>query len=570
MYFKNTIYIFLILLVGFSTYTNAQEKRNLKKEIHVKTNYTPKLKKSTRISELPVINDTIREKPKFNYFIRTKAEQFNFAPQAIPFAKLSMRRKFNTYKHALKIEGASYSRLLTDYNFFTYKKDRYNIHINAGYNTFKGKIKIKDDIKTKPNISNFYINANTEFKLNENEYLNLNTAYTNYSLDFYKKSTNNSIANIDDYKSQLINANNQKINDFNLSSSYNKHLDLFNGINIQGKLNYNYFSDKYESSSNLFMLDINANSLKDNNNFYTEISIGSYSAKQKRSEFGSTISKEEDIERKNFIFKLSPYYQTSINDIKLKLGFKLDALSSDNSDFGIFPNIEAIIPIIDDNLCLNLAADGELKLNSIQQMILGNLYASSNILSSPEKVYNLKSKLKGKFSSKTNYQIYADYSIFKNRYFYNLAPNTDITTNYFISMKEDGKLLKLGLYVISEEISKLKLDTKFQINSYSIDNKSEAWNSPKYNLYAGATYKIMQNLNIGASLDLESKKKFLYNNKVEESDAYIGLNFNADYKINKQFNAYAKINNILADKYYKWAEYPGMSINFCLGLNIQF
>ena len=128
---------------------------------------------------------------------------------------------------------------------------------------------------------------------------------------------------------------------------------------------------------------------------------------------------------------------------------------------------------------------------------------------------------------------------------------------------------------------KLKIDALGRFNSYEMMHEARAWNLPQvqflirghYNLYdkfivnldfnmaAGRYAQVYEN---GANVQFENNQYFVSLKPI--FDGNIGL----EYRYNPRVSAFLQINNVAAQRYNRWYNYPVQPIQIMGGITARF
>jgi outer membrane receptor for ferrienterochelin and colicin len=154
-------------------------------------------------------------------------------------------------------------------------------------------------------------------------------------------------------------------------------------------------------------------------------------------------------------------------------------------------------------------------------------------------------------------------------------------SNKFSVISDDVSMLKLGAEVNIAWTDKLKLNSSVWYYNYQMDELEEPWHKPEFEMEANAIYQFTKELSFQAGVNMIGKRSFRYIKLTNENgptdigfasgdlDAVYDLNVGANYQINEHFAAFGQVNNLFADKYYKWEGYPSQGLNFLLGVKIS-
>jgi hypothetical protein len=176
--------------------------------------------------------------------------------------------------------------------------------------------------------------------------------------------------------------------------------------------------------------------------------------------------------------------------------------------------------------------------------------------------------LKGRFSDAIAYNLKASYSIIDDAYFY-VNDNSSPLMNQFQVVYDDVTLGNLH----GELTIRPNDDWKFflQGNYYSyltMVSLERPWNKPEFDIRFQARYNLGDKILIDAGVYAIGARYYEnFNPATEETlpltfDANLGL----EYRYSKLLSFWARLNNLAAQKYYLYHQYPSYRFRVMLGL----
>jgi hypothetical protein len=575
-----------IVVFGFSySIAFSQEQRELDKEVKVRTTYQPKINKAKRLGKLPVIKDTTRFAPSFDYFVQTRPLNVGFSPAEIPAAKIVGEPLKKIHSHDLTLAGGNYSTLFGDYRFNNQRSKTTDIGFHLRHYSTNGKLTLEDDDKVKPGYSEQLAEVYGSAYLDEGKILG-KLFYKHTGFNYY------GFQQPDDVESYFLNLfpyEEQKLNNFGLNAQYQSAFKDEEQLNFGLGLKYEHFSDDIDLKENDILIAGNAR-IRRGDAFWSLTSEFDYFAID-------GLHHWEDVnpvtERKTLKWNLNPQYLLQTGSLNLQLGINAVLATGDDSEAKLYPDVKIDFEAIDGIMSLFAGVNGDLKMNRYKDVAEENrfIYSGLNVAPSNEK-YKLFGGIRGSMSSNSSFTLSAEYSTIDDQYFFvnnsiwvDPADQSLITPTYsnkFGVVYDNVNILRLGAEVTIGWSDKLELNSAVWYNNYSMDKQKEAWHMPDFELEANAKYQFTKDLtfhagvNITGSRPVLTMKTDLLNNQVisivdteRTLDAVYDLNIGANYSINEHFSAFGQVNNLFADKYYQWDGYPSQGLNFLLGVKIS-
>ncbi|WP_461637141.1 TonB-dependent receptor [Labilibaculum euxinus] len=564
--------IFTVAIAGLAcSVSYAQEERDLNKEVKVKTAYQPKINKSKRIGELPVVQDTATFTPSFSYFIQTKPLAVGFSPALIPAARIVGEPLQSINSHALTLAGGNYSTLFGDYRFNNQRSKISDFGIHIRHYSTNGKLELENGRKAKPDWKEQLAEVYGSVYLDEGK-VSGKVYYEHKGYDFFGFPAEDDVVanyvNLFPYTEQVQNR-------FGLNAEFLTAFKDEEKLNFGVGLQYEHFTDDIYVTENDVLISAEAK-IRRGDGFWSLKSSFDYFATDgitSMEELGSMF------ERNTLVWNLNPQYSLKTGNLNLKLGLNTVLAMGDDSEAKLYPDIAVDFEAIDGIMTLFAGLDGDLKMNNYNDIIAENpyVYSGLNVVPSNQK-YRLFGGVKGSLSSNSSFKLSAEYSSVDDQYFFMQrnagAANADYSgttySNKFDVVYDDISLLRLGAEVSIDWTDKLELNSSVWFNKYTLDKQAEAWHKPEFEMNVNATYAFTNDLDFQAGVNILGERPVSMGSNVKTLDAVYDLSIGANYRLNKHFTAFGKVNNLFADKYYQWDGYPSQRLNFLLGVKVVF
>jgi len=566
--------VLAIVIIGFAfSIAQAQEQRDLDKEVKVRTTYQPKINKAKRIGELPVVKDTASFTPTFNYFVQTKPLTVGFSPVEIPAAKIVGEPLKKLNSHDLTLAGGNYSTLFGDYRFNNQRSKTTDFGVHLRHYSTNGKLTLENDDKVKPDWTEQLAEVYGTVYLDEAK-VNGRLFYERNAYNYFGAPQNDYSMSNPGFRFPY---NEQKLNNFGLSADFQTMFDDEEKLNFGLGLKYEYFSDDIDLKETDIAVLANAK-IRRGDGFWSLCSKFDYFS------IDGLYNWEEnnlDNDRKTMVWSLQPSYLLQTGKLNLQLGVKPVIVMGDDSETKIYPDVKVDFEAIDNILSLFFGLDGDLNMNRSKDITSENpfVFSGLDVMPSNQK-YRLFGGIRGSLSSTSSFNLSAEYSAIDNQYFFVNAQNISFSTfeatpvtaysNKFGVVYDDISLLRLSADLNLAWNEKLSLSSKVVYNSYAMDILDEAWHKPNFEVNANASYKFTNELTFQAGVNMIGERKTWADNEKKTLDAVYDLNIGANYRFSEHFTVFGRVNNLFADKYYQWEGYPSQRLNFLLGAKVSF
>lgn len=267
------------------------------------------------------------------------------------------------------------------------------------------------------------------------------------------------------------------------------------------------------------------------------------------------------------------------------------------NDFKWFPFAEVLFEATE-QYKFYAGIDGGVQLNSYADLLQQNPYLVSDVVLKPtEAKYHFYFGLKGDIDQELKYDVKAGFSDLENAQFFRANDLFDYNNtlnrsaynfaNTFSAVYDDGTLSEVKGNLQYFPLQNLVLDAELHFMKFNLKNLNEVYYKPVLQSTFGAKYSLLdRKLNLGFKgifvaerttnayqIDVDGvvPNQFTSTENAKKSlPAYLDLNLNADYKINKNFTVFVMGNNLLNKKYEHYLGYKVLGAQVLGGIRIAF
>ncbi len=278
------------------------------------------------------------------------------------------------------------------------------------------------------------------------------------------------------------------------------------------------------------------------------------------------------------LIKLNPYYKIEHENWFVKLGAKASISISAGKVFSPSPDIEFKWNAIPQYLAFLGAISGDVKINSLDKTYKENRYLSpQNRL---EDTYiPVDSYLKMSVSPIDNFifDIYGEYQIISNPYFYINKPYLNTGGNFYHNrfdvVVENSTVQKtaIGFNFAWNYLDKVNVYSKTKYNRWYLDKQVHAWHMPEWEVKVGTNVKINNNIEINSQFVFEDGRYAILSNPngIKMKPIY-DWNISGTYSYSERLSFFLGINNILNQKYQVFKGYDTESFRLMIGTAFYF
>lgn len=588
---NKNIKIVTLVLVGISQFSLAQIKeerlildRKLepevkkieKKKTSVETekNYPPKEKEQEsveyKITNVPMVSD----------FKTSTIEGEDISP------------KFNTdsQRNYFQAGFGNYSKFLADGNISHHLDKNTEVGIDVHGITTNGLTK---DFSWNSKRSDFNAAAFLN-SFSDKGKLNITADWGNHNYNYYGIYALQPSSDVDLKQSY----NQLKINGF--YDFYSN--DIFNNVKFKSSL----LTDHFDARENLGSAELNL----------SKYDLPFFSAKDMKinADLGVNLSTQDskfsllNENQSNFLLtslkpKISFYKGNSYLAIGSDFSFVNAKIWDKNTpeaktnDFKWFPFAEVLFEATE-QYKFYAGIDGGVQLNSYADLLQQNPYLVSDVVLKPtETKYHFYFGLKGDIDQELKYDVKAGFSDLKNVQFFRANDLFDYNNtlnrsaynfaNTFSAVYDDGTLSEVKGSLQYFPLQNLVIDAELHYMKFNLKNLNDVYYKPVLQSTFGAKYSLLdRKLNLGfKGIFVAERKTNAYQIEVDgvvpnqftstenakkSLPAYLDLNLNADYKINKNFTVFVMGNNLLNKKYEHYLGYKVLGAQVLGGIRIAF
>ena len=542
-----------------------RDSTKLNQDVEVIKPYKPSISNANKINQLPVIEDTTRFKPEFDYSIESRPITSGFKSGTVSIQEINTQTE--------KDAGIGYLKL------------------GAGlYNTTYGELSINNN-KSKNGIFGLrlrHLASDATRKLTKGDKVDApysqnhgeifgsgligsttlwgNISYDRDAFRFYGYPdtipVNISESPLFDTKQHFQKA---KI-EIGLKSNENGNSKL----GYKTGLWYHFFDTKTEQKENAFGLS---------GNF--DYQFTKFKGLLETSYEHFTTKGIADDDYTAGWLKIAPSILLSGDRWSLNGGLTLYSASETVGDYSLkmYPDLDFTYLAIPDIMTLYAGVNGYLQNSNYSAIAYENNWINpEHLVRNTDHQYVLTAGLKGLMTSEISYQAGLKYEKVNSMHFYMLtSPGTSapfIYNNFFDVVYDDMEVFNL-----SAEISYIKgKDYNFSLKGNYFNYRSFglafAPHMPRFELQASGGFRIVDKVSGFSDLKITGQRDALI--RLAAGDRRINLepivllNLGAEYELKPTFKIFGRIDNLLNQRYEQWLGYTSQGARLIAGISFSF
>lgn len=589
----NTIYktSLLVGILGISSVSanisaqTAVKDTILNRQVNLEREYTPVLKDASKINTTPALHVSQQTQQTVRFENTTPSLSIGSFPiQDTGSGDINTDIKFNNQKGYLILGAGMYLNLegVLGIRAVDTKNDKFDIF--ASHNSTNGKVKYIDadpnleKVKAK-NMENF-VKMKYSHNFGALDWY-INGSFLNNGFDYYGNPY--VIPMIGSAPSTEYLEKNQTINLVEAETGVNSAKNSDTEYNVSIK--YNNISYKY--GPNIDYDGIKANLFDANFNLVYKLDsdkkAGIRAGLLTQSISDPKFKFEDDAFHGLTIVKADPYFNLDGGNYSLTLGANINYAFDEDNKFVITPNIKASWNF-EDKSSLYLNVDGGINDNSVVQIFKENRYVNTDSrVAYSQTLYDAQLGVKSGAINGFEFDIFGGYKYTKDEHLYNPGIssvqgmpiswyNVSTPTYSNLGTGNIGGLIKTKLIPYTDLSAKV-VAYFYNVSKYTKDEfvptEKKAWGLPTFTTNITADFSFIDNLTLSLEYLFEGGRK-AYNGTSISMKNVNELNFKGSYDIVKNIAVYARINNVLNQKYERYYGYRLQGISALGGVSVTF
>lgn len=560
----------------------------LNRQVSLEREYTPTIQDASKINTLPALHEP--QKKQYDIRFENAAPSVNFASYPIgDTGSGDIRTGITSSKQRgyLNFGAGMYSNLegALGYRIVDAPNDQFDLF--GTHNSTNGKIKYLngteayDEEKAK-NMENF-IKARYSHKF-ETATWYLSGSFLNNGFNYYGNpnifSTFSPSANIVSTDNKNV-SENQSVNIFEVETGVNS-IESSDNLNYSASLKYNRFSSKYSSGmaedgprGNIIDAKVDLSQP-----FFSDKKVGIRGNLfyQKYDGHTNNYSNEQnDLYHNLTILRANPYLKIDNGDVRLLIGANINWAIDASNKFAVAPTVD-LSWNFNDNSLLYLNVDGGINDNSFINIYKENRYINPiGRVNISKTLYDARLGIRSGAITGFEFDIFGGYKYTNDNHLYIQTQTTswnNVSDVLYANMGEGhfGGAIKTKLIPYTD-LSIKAIAHFYNLSKYSNDivfSEKKAWGLPTLTFDFNADFSFIENLILTANYQFEGGRKTWNGTGATSMKSINELNFKASYHVLEWLSLYAKVNNVLSQKYERYYGYTLQGINASAGFNLTF
>lgn len=570
-------YIILLISVYFSASVFGQKPI----DAEVITNANRSIAPAYRMYMRPKMIDTSITSPAVNYPLLALHQETSIKVEGIKPASIRLRPQLDElYNSYIKLGVGSRLQALGELYFNSKRSRKYNWGIHALHHSEWGAI--KDYAPSQYD----HTKVKAFGKIEEKRYsYGAKVHYKNDGVHYYgfqqPKADRDSIR--------------QRYQGAGINAFIYSHVKDSSHLNYRIGLNYDYFGDNkpkddalkdwharenYVGLKTRFAFNADAGKLLSNLAVNFNLAYNGY-----RYGNGDTSLTNIDtaITTNNVIAQLQPMFSFYSHDrkLKFKIGGEIAFDYLNKAQVTLYPVAEVKYSLFNDIFIPYAGIKGGLKQQRFEYLANQNPFIHSNQQLLNKHVYDFYFGIKGSISSRISFNAEGSFARLTNQALF-INDTLYSSGNEFKAIYDTLSRTTITGSISYQQSEKLKIDLIGHFYSYQAKSNPRAWNLPQLKIIARGTYNILDRLIARLDFTLETGRyarifdPTIKGAKLQDGIYYKKLgvladaNLGLEFRYSKRFSIFANFNNIAAQNYQRWLDYPVNAFQFMAGVTFRF
>jgi len=582
---------YLTLLIAFAVAAGslvAQEDNNTLEEqtVVIYNEYSPVLKDASRIQSLPVIADTVKVEPKFEYSVTPTMYRTSFTPSKIPAATVKGEALKPLNTGLVKVGYGNYISPFAELYVNSKRQKNYSIGIAAQHHSSFGKIKnyLNQKIYSgydDSNIEAFGKKIFTKSVLSGKVYFSSNgICYYGYDPKVYGNTDTINWETFD-YVDTRDEVEKQRFNRVGANMTFESQQTGRKHWNYKFDAGYQYFFTKTKDWQH--KVDLTANVGRSVKNISYGIDLNYLFNANKIVLHGNNENQIPEVaNNKDMLVNAKPYFRFENEKWNIKAGAKLIYSDGDNT-FYIYPDVYAQLNV-SNTLLPYISYGGHLENNNLEFISTVNPFVNSYpAYFNTSYQHEVDLGLKAILSKKIYLHVNANYSHINNMVFFVNDTTIPLHNKFkmeYMDVDRVGAYAELSMRELAPGLDiMLKAHYYYylklaDVSTHNAIDDSRPWQKPDLDISLRAAYRLTNKISFGVEgyfLNRCYAKEYVEGVQyAKKMKAVVDVNLFGEYKFDDNFSVFLYLNNIACQRYYIWNNYRAQGFNALVGLTYIF
>ncbi len=515
--------------------------------------YSPTLSSAEKIQLLPGLDEEIEfEPPSFAYDLFQKRYESQFRLEPIRAARMVKMPLNKLYKSRLTLGAGNYLTPLAELTINQLRSRDGTFGFHLKHHSMSGKVRLDNDLKApsgfNENLMEFYgsrylRNAVFDFRAGA-EY----NSYVHYGVE----PTLDTVLTREDALHPYFTAGAGL-------GLHSMHADSFH-LNYDASLEYFYFTHQFDQAEH---------GAEARFSFDKRLRVIDLAGEAGGAFYGHYPDWDTVVGNMT-LFWLKPHIARGSDQWNFTAGVNFYGQVREG-DFTVhfYPSATFQFHIVKEVIIPYFGVDGYLESNHYRKTVEENPYVVPGLSLRPTSHKLIAyAGLKGRFSKALAWNIRGSYSIIDDQYFF-IADTSGTLLNQFRVVYDDMTLAKVHGEFSVRPSNSWKIILKGNYYHYTLVREDHPWNKPEFDLSLQLRYNLGDKIIVDAGVYTIGPRYYEdFEPLLEETlPLTVDANLGVEYRYSKLLSFWARFNNLAAQKYYLYHNYPAYRFRAMLGFH---
>ncbi|HDS08148.1 MAG TPA: hypothetical protein ENO05_11040 [Bacteroides sp.] len=549
-------FVSVLLIAAFSVLVPLSLSGQ-QEEVRVVKPYTPTLSGAEKIQLLPSLDEEVAfESPGFTYQLFPKRYDSEFRVEPISAARMVQAPLKKLYKSQLTMGLGNYLTPLAELNISQLRSRRGTFGLNLKHHSMNGKVKLDTEPEKLKAAAGFNENMGEVFG---------NRFLRNAVFEYKAGASYNSYVHYGvDPDLDTVLAREDALHPYFTAAGaiglHSMHADSLH-FNYNTGLGYHYFTHRFDMAEHAGTFD-----------FTFDRSLRAIDiAGDAGFEYYHHEASWDTLVGNQAIIRLNPHVAKGSAEWRFTAGVNIySEITGGVFTPHFYPRATFQFNIVREVIVPYLGVEGYLESNSLRKTVEENPYVVPGLAIEP---VNHKlvayAGLKGRFSDALAWNLKGSYSIIDNQHYFVNDTSTELK-NQFRVIYDDLTMVNVHGEFTIRPSDPWKIFLKGNYYSYLMVREDHPWHHPDFDLSLQVRYNLSDKILVNSGIFAIGPRYYKVFEPGEEPGKLplaVDANLGVEYRYSNLLSFWANVNNLAAQKYYLYNQYPSYRFRIMLGLS---
>ncbi|HNT79984.1 MAG TPA: hypothetical protein PKH65_04820 [Bacteroidia bacterium] len=278
-----------------------------------------------------------------------------------------------------------------------------------------------------------------------------------------------------------------------------------------------------------------------------------------------------NLDNANNVIRILPSYMFKKRNLMLVLGLNVVNEKLQDSELHLYPHAELTYNV-QDAFVLYGKFSGNIQQHSLYSISRENPFIGSDVvIGNTNRLIDLSGGVAFKIGHDLNFHGRVNIWRSEDQMFYQNNAAVDTFQTYAL-VYDDANAFEVHASLSYDTRKNILLSFNTDYYNVSVDTLAEPWYTPQYKFTLRFEYRIKDKIipRLDWYYSAAQFGKGIDGNSTVKLKPYHDLNLSVDYRYSKNLSVFVQLNNMFAQRYFSYYQYPSYRINALAGLTFSF